>query len=111
MTTLSTTLGGLVYSMTINWSYTAPNSFFRMDYTVNIPAGNTQNVKFYYGMDSFVNGNDTNDIGYYSGGTNPIAGIYDSTANQLLAIKYISGQAWAGYESAVYTTINSRITS
>jgi hypothetical protein len=97
--------------MTINWSYTAPNAFFRMDYTVNIPAGNTANVKFYYGMDSFVAGADANDVGYYTGGTNPTAGIYDSVANQLLAMKYLSGQVWAGYESAGYATIANRITS
>ncbi len=56
--------------MTFNWSYTAPNAFFRMDYSINIPTGNTQNVKFYYGMDSYVNGADTFDVGYYTGGVN-----------------------------------------
>jgi hypothetical protein len=110
-TLISPIIGGLTYGMTINWSYTAPNAFFRMDYTVNIPVGNTQNVKFYYGIDSYVAGADANDVGYYTGGTNPTAGIYDSVANQLLAMKYLSGQVWAGYESAGYATIANRITS
>jgi hypothetical protein len=99
VTTLSATVGGLVYGMTVNWSYTAPNAFFRMDYTLTVPAGNTQNVKFYYGMDSYVNGGDTNDVGYFTGGTNPTVGIFDNAANQLLAMKYLSGRTWSGYEA------------
>lgn len=82
-----------------------------MDYTINIPTGNTQNVKFYYGMDTFVANGDANDVGYYTGGTNPIAGIYDNVANQFLAMKYISGRTWAGYESGPYGNISTRITS
>jgi hypothetical protein len=82
-----------------------------MDYVLNIPTGNTQNVKFYYGLDSYVNGADASDVGYYTGGTNPTAGIFDNAANQLLAMKYISGRPWAGYEAAGYGTIAGRITS
>jgi hypothetical protein len=46
----------------MDWSYTAPDKSFTQKYTWIIPTGNTQNVKWYYGMDSFVAGADANDV-------------------------------------------------
>lgn len=46
----------------INWSYTAPDKYFTWTYNITIPSGNTQNVKFYYGMDSYVAGGDAADV-------------------------------------------------
>lgn len=109
-TTLARAVGGRTYTVVINWSYTAPNAYFTMSYNVVLPAGNKQNVKFYYGMDTTVNGADANDVGYYNTGTQTV-GIYDNAANQLLAIRYLSGLTWSGYEAGAYNTISSRITS
>ncbi len=109
-TTLARAVGGRTYTGIINWSYTAPNAYFTMNYNIIIPTGNTQNVKFYYGMDTTVNGADGNDVGYYNTGTQTV-GIYDNAANQLLAIRYLSGLTWSGYEAGAYNNISGRITS
>ena len=107
ITTLSYITWGLTYGVKINWNYIAPSKVFTQSYTWTIPAGNTQNVKRYYGVDANVAGTKPNDVWYYSGGANPTVGIYDSVANIFLAQKYISGMMWSWYISATYTIINT----
>ena len=64
--TMTAVTGGRTYTLIIDWSHTVPNKYFTWSYRVIIPAGNTLPVKFYYGMDSMVAGNDINDVGYYT---------------------------------------------
>lgn len=85
--------GSLTYTAVIDWSYTAPDKYFTWTYTITVPAGNTQNIKFYYGMDSFVAGGDANDVGYFSTGNGITVGIYDNVANILSAQRYMAGRA------------------
>jgi hypothetical protein len=54
VTDLSYTTAGLTYTVKIDWEYIAPTKIFNQRYTWTIPVGNTQNVRWYYGMDSFV---------------------------------------------------------
>jgi hypothetical protein len=107
-TTMTYLFSGLTYSLVINWSYTAPNKFFNWTYTLTIPSGNTQNVKFYYGQDSYVAGADANDTGYLSNTPTLTVGIYDSVANVLSAQRYVSGQTWAGYIAGPYGTVSTQ---
>lgn len=64
--TMTRVVGGLTYTLIIDWSYTAPNKYITWSWRMTIPPTNTQNVRFYYGMDSYVAGGDTNDVGYLS---------------------------------------------
>jgi hypothetical protein len=107
VTTLSYITWGLTYSVRMDWQYIAPAKTFTQSYTWTIPTGNTQPIKWYYGMDSFVAGADANDVWYYTGGSNPTAGIYDNVANIFLAQKYISGRMWSWYISSGYATVNT----
>lgn len=74
-----------------------------------IPAGNTLNVRFYYGMDSFVAGADTNDVGYYTNTGGQTVGIFDSVANVISAFRYIDGPVWTGYQANGYNTVRTQI--
>jgi hypothetical protein len=93
-------VGGLTYTVVINRSMTAPNKFFTWTYTITVPTGNTANVRFYYGMDSYVAGADANDVGYLSTIPTQTVGIYDNVANVLSAQRYVSGRQRSGYEAA-----------
>lgn len=64
--TMTRVVGALTYTLIIDWSHTAPNKYLTWSWRVITPPTNTLNVRFYYGMDSMVAGNDTNDVGYYS---------------------------------------------
>lgn len=107
VTNLSYVTWGLTYSVKIDWQYIAPNKTFTQSYTWTIPTGNTQPVKWYYGMDSFVAWADANDVWYYTWWSNPTAGIYDNVANIFLAQKYLSGRMWSWYVSSWYATVNT----
>lgn len=53
-TTLTRVVTGRTYTLILDWRYIAPNKFFNIDWSVTIPAGNTNNVRFYMGNDSMV---------------------------------------------------------
>lgn len=61
-TVMTRIVGALTYTLIIDWSYTAPNKYLTWTWRMTIPATNTDNIRFYYGMDSMVAGNDTSDI-------------------------------------------------
>lgn len=109
--TMTYVSGSLTYTAVIDWSYTAPDKYFTWTYTIAVPAGNTQNIKFYYGMDSFVAGGDANDVGYFSTGNGITVGIYDNVANILSAQRYMAGRARSWYEAGPYGNISARISS
>jgi hypothetical protein len=104
-------VGWLTYTLTINWNYVAPNTFFTWKYNLTIPTGNTQNVKLYYGMDTTVAWADAADVGYFSTGPTITAWVYDNVANVLSAMRYLTGLTWAGYQSDIYSNISTAITS
>ena len=96
--TMTRVVGGLTYTLIIDWEHTAPNKYFTWSWRVIIPAGNTQPVKFYYGMDSYIAGNDANDTGYLSSTGGLTLGVYDGVANVLSAFRYISGVPWTAHQ-------------
>ena len=64
--------GGRTYLMDRAVSYTYPNDFVTETYTVTIPAGNTDAVKFYLGGDAAPGGSD---IGYGVMVTSPVRSV------------------------------------
>lgn len=107
--TMTAINGGRTYQLIIDWEHTAPNKFFTWSWRVIIPSGNTQAVKFYYGMDSYIAGGDANDTGYYSTTWWKTVGIYDGVANVLSAFRYISGTPWTAHQANWYFTVRSAI--
>jgi len=97
--TMTRVVGGRTYTLIIDWEHTAPNKFLTWKWRVIVPTGNTQNIRFYYGMDSAVAGVDTNDVGYYTNTGGQTVGIYDNVANIVSAFRYINGPAWSGYQA------------
>ena len=82
-------VGGRTYTVIIDWEHTVPNKYLTCSYQIIVPAGNTQNIRFYYGMDSYVAGADANDTGYYTNTGGQTVGIYDNVANIVSAFRYI----------------------
>ncbi len=100
---------GRTYTLIIDWEHTAPNKFLTWKWRVIVPTGNTQNIRFYYGMDSAVAGADTNDVGYYTNTGGQTVGIYDNVANIISAFRYINGPAWSGYQANRYDAVRPQI--
>ena len=107
--TMTRVVGGLTYTVIIDWEHTAPNKFLTWKWRVIVPPTNTQNIRFYYGMDSAVAGVDTNDVGYYTNTGGQTVGIYDSVANIVSAFRYINGPAWSGYQANWWNTVRTQI--
>lgn len=102
-TTMTTpAIGGRTYQLIIDWAHTAPNKYFTWSWRVVVPAGNPLPIKFYYGMDSFVAGADTNDVGYFSNTGGTTVGVYDGVANVMSVFRYLSGTTWTAYEADPY---------
>ncbi len=108
-TTLTRLVGAFTYTLILNWQYLAPNKFFTINYSLTIPTGNTNNVRFYLGNDSMAGGDDANDLGYTGSAPSRTIGVYDTVKNQTSAIRYLSGAMWTAEEVSPYGTINTRI--
>lgn len=107
--TMTITTWGRTYQLIIDWSHTAPNKYITWSWRVVVPAGNTLPIKFYYGMDSYVAGADTNDVWYLSSTGGETIGIYDNVANVLSAFRYLSGTMWTAKEADPYGTVRGNI--
>ncbi len=92
-------MGTGTYTLILDWRYISPNKFFNIDWSVNVPAGNANNVRFYIGNDSTVGGADTNDVGYTGSSPSQTIGVFDNILNQMSAIRYLSGLAWTAQEA------------
>jgi hypothetical protein len=108
-TVLQRTVWTRNYQLILNWVYTAPNKYFTINWRVVVPAGNTNNVRFYIGNDSTVWGGDPNDVGYSGSTPTQTFWVYDSVLNQLSAIRYISWSMWTAGEVGVLGTVRGRI--
>ena len=97
--TMTAVVGGLTYTLIIDWAHTATNKYFTWSYRVIVPTGNVANIRFYFANDSFVAGGDANDNGYFTNTGGQTIGVYDSVANVLSAYRYLSGALWTGYEA------------
>ena len=108
-TNLTRVVGGRTYQVILAWKYTAPNKFFTIDYSIVIPTGNTNNIRFYIGWDTTVGWWDGNDVGFSWSAPTSTFWVYDSVLNQLSAIRYVSWALWNGAQSNNYTTIRNVI--
>lgn len=107
--TMTAVSGGRTYTVIIDWNYIAPNKYLTWSWRVIVPAGNTQNVRFYYGMDSYVAWGDTNDVGYYTMTGGQTVWVFDNTANILSAFRFVSGVPWTAYQANGYNTVRTKI--
>jgi hypothetical protein len=106
---LAATKNGLNYYLTVKYTYILPENYFLIDYTVDIPAGNTEDIKLAHGWDTYLNGEDKGP-GFVTGtAPNFIVGVKKEPSYE--AFEYLGGKAWSGYYSAVYSSLNSNLGS
>jgi hypothetical protein len=110
-TTLTRLVTGLTYTLTLDWKYTAPNKFFTIDWSVNIPLTNTNNVRFYIANDSTVWWADANDVWYTGSTPSRTVWVFDNVLNQLSAIRYLSGIMWTAEQANPFGTVRTQITN
>ena len=98
---LSVQVDGRTYLVNLTLDYTSPNNYIKQTFSVTVPAGNTYNVKLYNLYDSYLGGSD-NGPGFYNAASK-IVGVSGQTVYE--GLRYVSGQAWAGYMSAYYADV------
>ncbi|MBP9779159.1 hypothetical protein KBD33_00880 [Candidatus Gracilibacteria bacterium] len=108
-TTLTRVVGGRTYTVLLDWTYISPNKFFNIDWSVTVPTGNTNNIRFYIANDSTVGGADANDVGYTGSAPSQTVGVYDSVLDQMSAIRYLSGVMWTAQQANGYNTVRTQI--
>lgn len=106
----SVVVGGRTYTVTREISYTYPNSYYDEVWTVTIPSGNTDTVKFYLGGDAAPGGTDSgnSEVVEISGKThlrekNVVSGQYISYQQTA------AGSAWTHYFVGNYNDPQSTI--
>jgi|GEM_PF-5378489 len=90
------------YVVDLTLTYVANNDFFSYRAVVTPPAQNTQMVKFYQMVDSYLGGSDAGP-GFYQGGAQPMVGTEKVLRGKttLEALRN-TGRAWDGYFSGFY---------
>lgn len=108
----------LTYSLTVTYSYTFPNNYFTIKYSVIIPAAIIpEEVKISHGWDTYLDGGDSGP-GFITGvapkftmGVQKTATVSGVEIKSYEAFKYKSGIAWSGYYSAIYSSLTSDLGS
>jgi len=90
------------YVVDLTLTYVANNDYFSYRAVVTPPAQNTQMVKFYQMVDSYLGASDSGP-GFYQGGAQPMVGTEKvvNGKNTLEALRN-TGRAWDGYFSGLY---------
>jgi hypothetical protein len=107
---LTGTINGQTYVVTVVATYFAPNEYFDLAFSTVVPAGNTQPVRLYLLMDTYLGGRDQGP-GFVSARedcpSNVIVGVRgpDPSSPLVEAIQYVSGAPFAGYASARYSEV------
>jgi len=105
---LSAVKNNLTYYLTIKYTYNSPENGFLVDYNIIIPKGNTEEVKFSHGWDTYLKGSDKGP-GFVSGSApNLIVGVSNESSSYE-AIEYMGGVPWSGYYSAVYNGMSTEL--
>lgn len=110
-TNLTRLVWWLTYTVILDWRYVSPNKFFNIDWSVNIPATNVNNVRFYIANDSTVGGADADDTGYTGSAPSKTVWVFDSVLNQLSAIRYLSWLLWTAEQANGWNTVRTQITN
>lgn len=103
---MSATKNGLIYYFDITYTYTNPDQKMRIDYSVVIPAGNTEKVKLLHGWEPFLNWTPSSDDILWNRkpwgilkGTAPDFVMGVKAGRYYEAFEYISGVEWDSYYS------------
>jgi len=109
---LTGVVNALTYTVTVDVEYTVPDLYFFVTYTVDVPAGNTDEIRLYHALDSYLEGFDQGAGFSAAGGTCANGGSYgqaigvtSSTGATVEVLQYVSGAAWDGYYSGVYQEV------
>ena len=97
--TYSIVKNSLTYKFTFLYTYKFPEPFMRISYTVDIPTGNTEEVKVAHGWDASLAGSDNSPHFAIDSPTKTIVGTRNTT-NGFQAFIYKSGTMWSGYYGA-----------
>ena len=93
------------YIITLTYDYLYPNSYFNIQYKVDVPVGNTERVKLYHIIDTYLQGGDAGPA--YIQGKPPYLLMGVTKAPTFEAFRYVSGLVWTGYYSSTYSTMYS----
>ena len=102
---LKATTGGLDYFLYVTYTYVYPNPYVNINYRLVVPQGNTQRVKLWHGIDTYLQGGDTGPA--YIQGAAPYYSMGVKKDPSFEAFRYRSGLPWSGYYSGNYLTMNS----
>ncbi|MFM7019817.1 MAG: beta strand repeat-containing protein, partial [Aquirufa sp.] len=102
---LKATTGGLDYFLYITYTYVYPNPYVNINYRLVVPQGNTQRVKLWHGIDTYLQGGDNGPA--YIQGVAPYYSMGVKKDPSFEAFRYRSGLPWSGYYSGTYTTMNT----
>lgn len=97
---LKATKNNLDYYLNVTYSYAYPNQFFNINYNIEIPEGNTEEVKLSHGWDTYLQGKDKGPG--FKNGRAPYLTVGVRRDDVYEAFKYKSGVAWSGYYSGYY---------
>ena len=93
------------YIITLTYDYVYPNSYFNIQYKVDVPAGNTDRVKLYHIIDTYLQGGDAGPA--FIQGKPPYLLMGVTKAPTFEAFRYVSGLVWTGYYSSDYSGMYS----
>lgn len=108
--TYSIVKNSLTYKFTFLYTYKFPEPFMRISYTVDIPTGNTEEVKVAHGWDASLAGSDNSPHFAIDSPTKTIVGTRNTT-NGFQAFIYKSGTMWSGYYGASAANIKEYLGS
>lgn len=99
---MSHTHEGLTYRVQLTFAYTAPEHTVLLSARVTVPEGNTEPVRLYYGLDSYLAGGDAGP-GFAVPATGQALAVGVAKAGTSMAFTHLSGPQWAGWFSAGYS--------
>lgn len=99
--------GGLTYIVEREIIYTSPNRFFLENFTVTVPAGNTQIVRLYRGGDTYPGGSDR---GKGAQVTSPVETVLSVEPNskRILGFREVVNGTFSGRFTGLYNTSSLR---
>jgi len=104
---MSATKNGLVYYLDVTYTYIHPAQKMRVDYSVVIPEGNTEDVKMLHGFQPFLQFDASQFDMFHQfafgvkQGTAPDLVVGVKAGNIYEAFEYISGVPWSSYYSGL----------
>ena len=106
---LKATKNNLDYYLNVTYSYQYPNLFFNINYNVEIPEGNREEVKLSHGWDSYLGGYDKGPG--FKNGNAPYLMVGVKRDDSYEAFKYVSGVPWSSYYSGPYDLMRGILTN